>query len=242
MLMQRWLILLLFVCIWLCVIPKQQSGGSPMICRKDIPPSRSHYDEKMYLSSSGPVKKDSDNHLKNSVDPSLVPKTKPEKVGIEANANIEEDDRFYLSPDKMSTAQKAKFMWYAKIEKMTLTDYRDWLLMFKDKLQHLNAFHRANLRIIMRGGELEKDDMPKKYPLPPNSDHEYNIKVSQGGFDNITQPEYLGYQPINYDEIIGGDLEGEINRSIKHLDFVNSDEPMKTWILSREPSYSKDHT
>jgi hypothetical protein len=66
--------------------------------------------------------------------------------------------------------------------------------------------------------------------LPPKSDHEYTAKLAAGTLDNVPQPDTLGFLPFNYDVNVGS----EPNRSMRHLDFINPDEPMKTWVLTSE--------
>jgi len=115
---------------------------------------------------------------------------------------------------------------------MTVQDYTNWLMLFVSAPQQLTAFHRANLRIIIRGGKLTKEDMPQNPAVLTDPQQDYWKKISRGTMDNVPHPEFLGYQPYNMDEQAAPyDLT---NRNLRHLDFVNPDEPLKTWELTRE--------
>lgn len=138
--------------------------------------------------------------------------------------------QYYLDPQAMTPAQLDKFKFKASFDKMTVVDYTNWLLLFKTEAEKLSGFHRANLRLLLRGGKLTFEDLPRVTPLPPKSDHEYTFKLAAGTLDNVPQPDTLGFLPFNYDVNVGS----EPNRSMRHLDFINPDEPMKTWILTRE--------
>jgi hypothetical protein len=138
--------------------------------------------------------------------------------------------QYYLAPQAMTPAQLDKFKFKAAFDKMTVVDYTNWLLLFKTESEKLSGFHRANLRLLLRGGKLTYEDLPRVSPLPPKSDHEYTAKLAAGTLDNVPQPDTLGFLPFNYDVNVGS----EPNRSMRHLDFINPDEPMKTWVLTRE--------
>jgi hypothetical protein len=142
---------------------------------------------------------------------------------------------YYLDPKNMTPDQIQKFKLKAKFEKMTVQDYTNWLNLFVNTPEQLTAFHRANLRIIARGGTLSKTDMPHETPLPSTAEQDYFKKISNGSqMNNIPQPEYLGYQPYNMDQ--AAVLSPPLNRNLRHLDFVNPDEPLKTWELTRVSS------
>ncbi len=142
---------------------------------------------------------------------------------------------YYLDPKNMTPDQIQKFKLKAKFEKMTVQDYTNWLNLFVNTPEKLTAFHRANLRIIARGGTLSETDLPHETPVPPTAEHEYFKKISNGSqMNNIPQPEYLGYQPYNMEQ--AAVLSPPLNRNLRHLDFVNPDEPLKTWELTRVSS------
>jgi hypothetical protein len=139
---------------------------------------------------------------------------------------------FYIDPKDMTPAQVQKFKFQAKFEKMTVQDYTNWLLLFQNTPEQLTAFHRANLRIVVRGGKLTQADMPVVKALPASAEQEYLKKMTQGSLDNLPQPEYLGFQPYNMDQQAAPFIS--VNRNLRHMDFVNPDEPLKTWELTQE--------
>ena len=140
---------------------------------------------------------------------------------------------FYKDPKDMTRAQLKKFKYGSRLEKMTVVDYTNWLMLFKDSPQRLNGFHRVNLRIINSGGKLTQKDLPRVTETPPTADHQYSRIVENGedSLSNIPAPEFLGFQPSNYDELLPYDKAR--NRNLSHLNFVNEDEPLKTWELTR---------
>jgi hypothetical protein len=134
----------------------------------------------------------------------------------------------------MSAEQLVKFQQRAKLENMTIRDYQNWLLTFSNDPGRLVGFHRGNLKVLLRGGQLESTDMPQRTRVPDNSLDQYTQIIHDQVLDNIPQPEFLGYQPHNYEEQVGHPSH-QSNRDLRHLDYVNPDEPLKTWILTRDP-------
>jgi hypothetical protein len=154
----------------------------------------------------------------------------PEPIGSQLGAG----KTFYMDPKNMTPEQVQKFKLKAKFEKMTVDDYTNWLNLFAITPQQLTPFHRANLRIIARGGTLTSADMPDNTPVPPQSNQEYLNKISRGDMNkNIPQPEYAGYLPYNIDKAIETNIDS--TRDLRHMDFINPDEPLKVWELSHIP-------
>lgn len=159
-------------------------------------------------------------------------------LNLENLKSTSKSTTYYMDPTQMNAAQLAKFKLKAKFENMTVADYTNWLLTFKDEPETLAGFHRGNLRIIMHGGKLRRNDMPRITKLPLTAQQEYTKTLSQGILDNVPQPEYLGYMPYNIDFQVGS-IENIKNRNLRHLDFINPDEPLKTWIITHERAKSK---
>lgn len=223
----------------------QHGGGNTteinVVCKKDLPPAR-NYDERKYYSNNyaltkeqrekvtGPAPNPNKDHQGR---PAPYPRITPELERDHPLAtNNGKDGHYYLKPEQMTPAQLVKFMEKAKFHNMTVQDYQNWLRLFMDHPEQLAAFHRSNLRVIVRGGQLTPEDMPKSQRLPNRSEHEYIQKITQGPMENVPQPEYLGYQPYNFEDAYPGAKVR--NRNLRHLDYVNRDEPYKTWILTRE--------
>jgi len=219
----------------------QQGGGNDMVCKKDLPSAR-HYDKKQYHSDAkaltneqrekvtGPAPNPNKDHQGR---PAPYPKEEMElNRDHPLSNNSGKDGNYYMKPEQMTPAQLAKFKEKGKFNNMTVNDYNGWLQLFHDHPEQLAAFHRSNLRVIVRGGKLTPGDMPTSQRLPNRSEHEYIQKITQGSMENIPQPEYLGYQPHNFEDAYPGAKVH--NRNLRHLDYINRDEPYKTWILTRE--------
>jgi hypothetical protein len=196
-----------------------------LLCKSDIASANGKYNSKQYKSEkaeliySGITPEPSSDHLERPAPYPHVRTTEPA-----------ETISYYKDPKDMTATQLIKFKNKARFEHMSVKDYENWLGLHKSMPQHLTGFHRSNLRVLLRGGRLTNADLPRVYPLPPKADHEYTQLMQQGTIDNIPQPEYLGYHPSNDEDQIGA--PSKENRSLKHLAFINPDEPLKTWILT----------
>lgn len=201
-------------------------------CKTNIAPSNGKFNSKQYksditkLTYTGKTPEPSIDHLER---PAPYPKNDVAITEPTQNKNPEKKS-YYKDPVDMTPIQLIKFKNKAKFEHMNTKDYENWLGLFKNTPQQLTAFHRSNLRVIIRGGHLTENDLPRVYSLPKKSDHEYTDMMKQGILDNIPQPEYLGFEPSNNETQIGAPSKD--NRSLKHLAFINPDEPLKTWILT----------
>ena len=207
--------------------------GKNIVCRKKLPPTRTHFNKDLYQSKTGAIDKPRINVPKPSVDhssrPALYPRNKPSIGEPEKNPNM--TDTYYRDPKTMTPVQLIKFQDKARIEKMTIKDYQNWLLTFRDMSQRLTGFHRQNLKVLIRGGQLEPSDMPVRCPAPSGVEESY-AKMMRGRVPNTPNPEFLGYQPSNYEQEIGA--SSRENRNLRHLDYINPDEPLKTWELTNE--------
>ena len=162
----------------------------------------------------------------------------PDAAVLEPTEDMQSTDKaqFYINPTDMTPSQRLKFKHRAKLGKMTPVDYTNWLQLFIDdgELHRLTGFHRANARVVQRGGTLAKRDLPNRPSLPKRADHQY-IEMIRGQLsdptDNVPQPEFLGYQPSNFDEVVPHSRVR--NRNMRHLDYMNPDEPLKTWVPTR---------
>lgn len=204
------------------------------VCKETLPPARAHFIADNYHSESKVVTKpdsklpDPSSSAGQRSYPAPYPRNKPVLVAPE---QAENGQSYYMDPKSMTMEQLVKFQQRAKFENMTIRDYQNWLLTFKNNPGRLMGFHRANLKVLLRGGQLEPTDMPQRTRIPDSSLDQYTKLLHGQVEDNIPQPEFLGYQPHNYEEQIGHPASH--NRNIRHLDYVNPDEPLKTWILTR---------
>lgn len=166
--------------------------------------------------------------------PGSIERPDVEIVKVGGLLNKETGDTYYLDPKDMSQAQIAIFAHAGDVNKMTLKDYENWLHLFVQNPERLIPAHRANLRILLRGGQLIENDIPR-HPEKADSKQEYTQEISQTGEILLKpQPDFLGYQPYNFEEL--GDWGKVNNHNMRHLEFVNPDEPLKTWELGRKVS------
>lgn len=224
---------------------KPQYGGKQdnLICDDDLP-DENKYNDKLYRSNTFALtKQEREKVIGPTPEPSYDHNSRPalyineQKATLDDHYDIYKDNRngkgtYYLDPRDMTPAQLEKFKHKAKFANMTVNDYYNWLLLFADNPEQLTAFHRANLRIISRGGKLSAADLPRRHHLPNKAEHEYWAKINNGVPENIPQPENHGYHPYNFEEqALGAKVH---KRNLRHLDYVNPDEPLKTWILTRD--------
>lgn len=228
------MLVLVLMLILICPFIRTQTGGGE-ICQSNFTRPAGEFKKDEFRSDSYSLTKEQRKSV-SKVPLTLI--TEPKRNHREQPAEYPRAEpqlvelSYYRDPKDMTRSEIEKFKYKSKFHNMTVTDYTNWLLLFKEHPEQLATFHRANLRIVIRGGTLVKGDLPSTPRLPNKASHEYIEKTSSGGLDNITQPEFLGYQPSNFDDTIEGMKLP--NRSLRHLDFVNPDEPYKTWILTRE--------
>lgn len=220
-----------------------KEGKEGMVCKKTLPEARTHFDAEKYRSQSKAMPKPT---AQAAPLPSqsaragayAAPYPRPTPVLTEPTPTA--GKTYYKDPKDMTADQLAKFQQRAKFENMTVQDYQNWLLTFKDNPGRLTGFHRGNLKVLVRGGQLDQHDLPQRTRVPDSSLDQYTqILHGQMPLSNIPHPEYLGYQPHNFEQQIG---QPTTNRDLRHLDYVNPDEPLKTWILTHtkpEPERSK---
>lgn len=67
-------------------------------------------------------------------------------------SNNHSSNTYYKDPKQMTEKQKNKFKYRAKLDKMTLVDYQNWLTMYKDTDEELSEKHRHNLYNLLRVG------------------------------------------------------------------------------------------
>lgn len=94
----------------------------------------------------------------------------------------------YKDPLDMTDKERKQYM--KKYRKnMTLQDYINWLLLFRDNPYCLNEVHFKNLKTVVRGGKLTLDDMPLvRLPAPTNASS-YFSKMYSNGLIKIDYPD-----------------------------------------------------
>lgn len=70
---------------------------------------------------------------------------------------------YYKDPKDMTPAQIIKFKNKAKVEKMTIGDYKNWLMLFKYDQENLPRYHLPNFQRLMMGQPIY--DIPLSDPV-----------------------------------------------------------------------------
>jgi hypothetical protein len=193
-----------------------QSGGTSkkVECTKNIDP-RSNFDTDLFKSEAKSTEKtriakilDTASHLSSTSSNNSKP--------------IIDKISYYLDPMEMTTIQLSKFKQFSKPYKMTLIDYKRWLLLFVKDPHNLEKKHRDKLRIILKGGELKVDDLPlKPEKKPPQNAADWWDSNFNG---NLPAPEFPGNKKgYNYDDF----QYHENPKNLKHLTYMNPDELIK---------------
>lgn len=123
---------------------------------------------------------------------------------------------YYKDPKDMTDQQVRKFKLRAKIYKMTLQDYINWLFLFEDEQDLLPQRHFANLQKLLKGLTLTQNDIPRDQVPPPMTAQEYYHQMYTLDEQlNPRDPNTAGIQiPANYMEY----SEFEKPKNLKHLD------------------------
>lgn len=81
--------------------------------------------------------------------------------------------QYYKDISEMTGRQMMKFKKYAKIDKMTILDYVNWLVLFVNEPEELNNHHRQNLYKIKNGIQLTENDIPHESNYPKTASEYY---------------------------------------------------------------------
>jgi len=138
---------------------------------------------------------------------------------------------YYKNPKDMTRTQQIKFKNYGKIKNMTVQDYENWLLLYRDDPENLQRAHRDRLRWLLRGQKLTASDIPEGVNqfIPPTAETRYNRKfqgtVKGSMFDNagmLNEGDQMIHAAnhMDYDHYIPP-------KHLKHLSTFNPDETRK---------------
>lgn len=212
-----------------------QKGGrlDGQICKRDIASPRSHYNSKLYHSESRAIKKPTI-----VVPPAVsvagtrsLPASYPVSRTAQASdlpvVSDQDTGNYYKHPSTMTPDQLVKFRLHAKFENMTVGDYENWLSIHRDNPVHLSKLHRDNLRVLNRGGRLTREDMPSRHRLPATAEGQY---LMGRGVVQRPAPDTALPRASNFESQSGAPAD---ELPLRHLDYIDPNEPMKTWILSR---------
>jgi hypothetical protein len=134
---------------------------------------------------------------------------------------------YYKDPKNMTPKQIQKFKEKAKIYKMTLQDYINWLTLFIDDPDALPPKHLSNLLKLRAGQPLTNDDVPRDQVPYPLTAQQYFEKISSIDYQLLPQNlDTAGVQiPANYMEYSQFDSP----RNLKHLDDYNHIEKLNKY-------------
>jgi len=205
-------------------IPEKENGsqlGEKLVNKSQVPELGEKTENKSHVPELGDKKKD-DNQNENT------DKEDKEHVDNGSTPNVDHmGATYYKDPKNMTPQQIQKFKEKAKIYKMTLQDYINWLTMFIDDPDALPPKHLSNLLKLRGGQSLTKDDIPRDQIPYPLTAQQYFEKVST--IDDQLLPQNLdtaGVQiPANYMEYSQFDSP----RNLKHLDDYNHIEKLKKY-------------
>ena len=139
---------------------------------------------------------------------------------------------YYRDPKEMTAAQVLKFKTNAKLANMTIKDYENWLLLFKEDPQNLEKFHRDKLRILLKGGRLNVHDLPQGESSVAEEVLSAEVRFNRmydGHATNVPQPDTAGPQyAYNFDDFDGYPDPQFGSKNLKHLATFDANETLKT--------------
>ena len=110
----------------------------------------------------------------------------------------------YRDPRDMTKEERRRFK--AKFRSdYTLQDYKNWLMLYRDDPENLRENHRRNLKVLLRGGQLEPKDIPSMRVRPPTDAADYFQRLYKGGNIAVHFSEdgpYVGSNYGQFDEFV----------------------------------------
>lgn len=212
--------------------PQEQQGGAPLLGKRncDITTDRAEFNSNEFKSRSKKISQPPER---------TAPKANLGKVEVQKSVNSKNGDTnlqppadlaaptYYMDPSQMTSIQRLKFKNNAKFQNMTVNDYKNWLLLFKDDQAGLDQYNRKQLRKILKGGKLKLSDIPTE-PMVPQS----GFPTAEQQFDHMFPNQFkrdkamtvdVSPYAYNFDDFD----TFEPPKRLKHLSIVNSDETVK---------------
>lgn len=121
----------------------------------------------------------------------------------------------YKDPKDMTPDERKRFKLRYR-NNMTLQDYKNWLMLYKDEIENLRQHHRRNLIKLLKGGQLTVRDVPSIRIKPPTDAADYFQKMYEGGKISI-------HFPNNDSPLVGANYT-------QFSDFVPPENEGSTWI------------
>lgn len=122
---------------------------------------------------------------------------------------------FYKDPKDMTPEERARFKLKFR-NNMTLQDYKNWLMLYKDEIEVLRQHHRRNLIKLMKGGQLTVRDVPNIRLKPPTDAADYFNKMYVGGKISVHFPD-------NDSPLVGSNYT-------QYTDFIPPENAGSSWI------------
>lgn len=94
----------------------------------------------------------------------------------------------YKDPKDMTPDELERFKSKYR-NNMTLQDYKNWLMLYKDEIEEIREHHRKNLFKLLRGGVLTEADVPAVSLKPPTSAADYFQTMYKGGKISVHFPD-----------------------------------------------------
>lgn len=109
----------------------------------------------------------------------------------------------YRDPKDMNEAERRRFKSQYRTD-MTLQDYKNWLMLYREDPDDLRAEHRNNLRVLLQGGQLNMKDIPAISVKAPTDAADYFQQMYKDGNVAVIFPENEGpYVGANYGQFDG---------------------------------------
>ncbi len=123
----------------------------------------------------------------------------PKEAGCGVN-NCANGPRNYKNPANMDDAELDAYKKIKDFSRMTLTDYIDWLLLFKQNFYLLETIHIQNLTRLLRGDILQVSDIPGT-SMMFDSGLPY---IREGSYSNKQANDfaYIGSNYANYNDYV----------------------------------------
>lgn len=135
---------------------------------------------------------------------------------------------YYKDPTEMTPAQVIKFKKNAKLENMTIGDYKNWLMLFKYDQESLPRYHLRNFQRLMMGQPI--------YDIPLSDPVEEYFADSAAKKDKITMeiPNAEIDSPLNWK------INSQLNNTGKIDRLGNTERPLNWSRYYKYPALSAD--
>ncbi len=196
------------------------------MCREYSPDTRkidkSDYNSRTYFVKDRSINMDKVHPMNNS--PAEGPAKEPLNQSNPANP-ILSDSTYYKDPNTMTETQRQKFKSKAKISKMTIQDYKNWLLLHKDNPNALSVLEQQHLQVLINDNYLS-----------PNALYEAQssiVKSSETTDNQILNQEiddYEYYDPKNADVLYDNYLQTCITKHCQTTKQALEEQPKTTLV------------